>query len=194
MTNVKEQVQRLVGQAAPAEAGNLYLLAELSQEFALSLDVEETLQNAVATIIRFLDAEAASVFLLEDGELVCRASAGPSSITGMRLPLDRGIVGRTLASGVCQMVRDVRADPDFNVAVDHSTGFTTRSITRIATPPTISATATISPLPSIASIWLMNRRPSTPEGRKAIAILRTKRHDIALPWTIPSITAQNVRQ
>lgn len=128
MTTVKEQVQRLVGQAPPTEAGNLYLLAELSQEFALSLDVEETLRNAVATIIRFLDAEAASVFLLDGQELVCRASAGPAPITGMRLPPGRGILGRTLATNMCQMVRDVRADPDFNTAVDRSTGFVTRSI------------------------------------------------------------------
>jgi sigma-B regulation protein RsbU (phosphoserine phosphatase) len=126
MTSVKDQVHRLVGETP--DAGDLYLLAELSQEFALSLDIEETLRNAVATIIGYLDAEAASVFLLEGQELVCRASAGPSPITGLRLPMAHGIVGRTLATGMCQMVRDVQADKDFNVSVDRSTGFTTRSI------------------------------------------------------------------
>ena len=126
MTFSKEQVHRLVDEA-PA-AGDLYLLAELSQEFALSLDIEDTLRNSVNTIIRYLDAEAASVFLLDGDELVCRASAGPSPITGMRLPLDRGILGRTLSTRMCQMVRDVSTDPDFNKIVDHNTGFTTRSV------------------------------------------------------------------
>lgn len=128
MSSVKDQVHRLIAQAPAGDAGDLYRLAELSQEFALSLDVEETLHNAVWTIIRFLDAEAASVFLLDGQELHCRASAGAAPITGMRLPLDRGIVGRTLATGRCQMVRDVRTDPDFNITVDRSTGFTTRSV------------------------------------------------------------------
>jgi len=137
MNTVKEQVHRLVSETRPAEAGDLYLLAELSQEFALSLDIEETLQNAVATIIRFLDAEAASVFLLDGQELVCRASAGPTSITGMRLPSGRGILGRTLVTNTCQMVRDVRTDPDFNQAVDRNTGFTTRSI--MCTPLQVQA-------------------------------------------------------
>ncbi len=61
-------------------------------------------------------------------------------------------------------------------------------------PPRISATATTMPLPSSASIRLMSRNPRIAEGRKAIRILRTKRHDSGLPLTIPSSTAQKVRQ
>ncbi len=42
-----------------------------------------------------------------------------------------------------------------------------RSITRMATPPSSSAQATIVALPSIASIRSISRKPSTAEGRKA---------------------------
>ncbi len=112
-----------------ALAHQVHLLAELTQSFALSTEVDVNLQRAADATLDFLSCEAASVFLLEpDGEtLLCHASAGPVPITGLRLPKVRGIIGRTLASGESQMVRDVRNDPDFNQRVDHDTGFATRS-------------------------------------------------------------------
>src|SRR5689334_17153520 len=103
----------LGGDAPGGESRELFLLAELSQAFAQSLDLDQTLRSAADHITEFLDAEAASVFLLEGEELVCRASSGPSPITGLRIPKSAGIVGKTLAEGGWKMVRDVRADPDF---------------------------------------------------------------------------------
>src|SRR5690349_14275187 len=103
----------LGGPSADGESREIFLLAELSQAFAQSLDLEETLRHAADHVIDFLDAEASSVFLLEGEELVCRASSGPSPITGLRLPKDAGIVGKTLAEGGWKMVRDVRQDPAF---------------------------------------------------------------------------------
>ena len=127
---LKDLMQGLLGggETAAGESREIFLLAELSQAFAQSLDIEETLRNAANHLIEFLDAEASSVFLLEGDELVCRASAGPAPITGLRLPKGAGIVGRTLAEGGWKMVRDVREDPDFYAAVDSKTQFTTRSI------------------------------------------------------------------
>jgi len=108
----------------------LGLLAEVVQSFASSLDVDETLHNAIEKFIQYLSAEAASIFLLnEDGqELVCRACAGPVDITGLRLPAAAGIVGKTVMTRASQFVRDVRVDPDFAHNVDQDTGFETRSI------------------------------------------------------------------
>ena len=109
---------------------HLALLAEISQKFATSLDITETLHTALGEIMNSLDAEAASIFLLEndDTELVCRACAGPIEITGLTLPADKGIVGKTVRDNEVQMVRDVRKDSNFAVSVDQKTGFTTRSI------------------------------------------------------------------
>ena len=108
----------------------LSVLAEMVQSFASSLDISETLTNAIEKFIDYLDAEAASIFLLENEnkELVCRGCAGPVDITGLRLPATAGIVGKTLLSRQCQMVRDVSKDPDFDQNVDEDTGFVTRSI------------------------------------------------------------------
>lgn len=105
-------------------------LAEVSQCFAASLNIQETLQNAIRQFLVYLDAEAASIFLLEndDTELVCMDCAGPVDITGIRLKADQGIVGKTVQSKCCHMIRDVRQDTDFARSVDEASGFTTKSI------------------------------------------------------------------
>jgi len=128
-STLKDRMHGLLGgSAAAGESRELFLLAELSQAFAQSLDLDETLRAAADHIIDFLEAEAASVFLLEGEELVCRASSGPAPITGLRIPRTAGIVGKTLAEGGWQMVRDVRQDPAFYAAVDDKTKLQTRSI------------------------------------------------------------------
>ena len=103
----------------------LGLLADITQSFAFSLDIDETLQNALERFLEYLHAEADSIFLLEnnDTELVCRGCAGPVDITGLRLPADAGIVGKTVTSRSCQIVKDVSKDPNFSQNVDKDTGF-----------------------------------------------------------------------
>ncbi len=116
--------------AAPFEGRVLTMLADLSQALAVSIDIEQTLSQAVTRIADCMQAEAASVFMLDADQqtLECRACAGPVNVTGLRLPVGAGIVGRTLEQNRCQMVRDAGADPDFAGKVDERTGFRTRSV------------------------------------------------------------------
>jgi sigma-B regulation protein RsbU (phosphoserine phosphatase) len=109
---------------------HLALLARMSHEFASSLDIDETLNNAIAQMMVYMNAEAGSIFLLEndDTELVCRACAGPIQLIGLRLASTQGIVGSTVQENRVHMVRDVSKDPNFTTQVDEQTGFTTRSI------------------------------------------------------------------
>ena len=126
-----KNVQDLFENAEEASLGDqLALLAEITQSFAFSLDIDDTLNNALQRFMEYLDAEASSVFLLEnnDTELVCRGCGGPVDITGLRLPASKGIVGTTVVSKTCQMVRDVSKDPNFSQNVDKDTGFVTKSI------------------------------------------------------------------
>lgn len=118
-------------QAGPSLDGQIAgLLAGLTHDFATSLNVEETLQNAIDQIINYLNAEAASIFLLDDQRraLVCRKCAGPVDITGLRLHPEQGIVGEAVRSNRIQIVRDVSHNPSFAAGVDQDTGFVTRSI------------------------------------------------------------------
>ena len=115
------------------EAGfldHLEFLAQLSQSFVTSLDLEATLEQALRGIIRFLKVEAGTLFLLEeDGQaLVCRASIGPVDIRGLRLRSDEGIVGRSVRRNSVEVVNDTRADANFLNRVDQESGFITRLI------------------------------------------------------------------
>jgi len=108
----------------------LTFMAEVSQKLAVSVDLSRTLRESTAYVAEYLDAEAVSVFLMDPGGdmLECRACQGPVDILGLRIPVGQGIVGRTVASRSCQMVRDAYADPDFSEQVDGATGFRTRSV------------------------------------------------------------------
>jgi len=126
-----ERAKLLVENGKPPHlAGDLELLAAISQDFAGSPAMSETLANAIRQIMAYMDTEAASIFLLDAAreKLTCLACAGPVSIEGLTIAKNQGIVGRALANACVQMVRDVSADGDFSSAVDDSTGFRTRSI------------------------------------------------------------------
>jgi sigma-B regulation protein RsbU (phosphoserine phosphatase) len=123
-----------MGDAAVLEAGDFEgafaLLAEMTQHFADSVDLETTLGHALASISAHVGAEAGSLWLVEsDGaEVVCHACVGPSPINGLRLPVTEGIVGRSVRENVCQRVLDVAKDPNFSQKMDDESGFHTRSI------------------------------------------------------------------
>jgi sigma-B regulation protein RsbU (phosphoserine phosphatase) len=110
--------------------GAFALLAELTQDFAEALDVESTLERALASISTHVGAEAGSLWLLDEPEanVSCMACVGPSPITGMRLPVTEGIVGKSVRENVCQTVLDVAKDPNFSQKMDAESGFVTRSI------------------------------------------------------------------
>lgn len=109
---------------------HLDLLAEISEAFATSQDIDTTLQRALERVMDYLHAEAASLFLLQDGGRVlrCRACAGPMDIKGLELAGGRGVVWRAVHEDRVLRVRDVRQEASFNPAVDAHTGFETRSI------------------------------------------------------------------
>jgi len=111
-------------------ADGFALLAEMTRDFAASLDLEATLRRALASIARHVGAEAGSLWMLEPGgrELLCVASAGASPITGARLPAGEGIVGRCVRANASERVLDARVHPDFSPKIDDQSGFLTHSI------------------------------------------------------------------
>ena len=108
----------------------LELLVDIARGFSSSLDISQTLRNAIKQFMEYMNAEAASIFLLENDatELVCVECAGPVDITGLRLSAGQGIVGKTVTMRSCQMISDVLKDTSFAKTVDMGTGFQTRSI------------------------------------------------------------------
>ena len=127
-----EAVESLV--SVTTEEGEVHshlgLIAAMTREFTTTRDAGVMAKTGLERITKYAGAEASSLFLLDDsgGELVCSACFGPVDITGLRIPSDAGIVGRSFQDRSGQMVRDVTADKDFGAMVDEQTGFTTKSI------------------------------------------------------------------
>jgi sigma-B regulation protein RsbU (phosphoserine phosphatase) len=132
-------------------AGAFELVAEMTRQFADTLELETALRQALSRIAEHLDAEAGSLWLLDESGkvLVCRASIGPNQVTGVSLPISEGIIGRSVREDACQSVIDVRTDPHFASKVDEQSGFLTRSL--------LCAPLSVSKRP-IGAIELVNKK------------------------------------
>jgi sigma-B regulation protein RsbU (phosphoserine phosphatase) len=119
-------------------SGHLELLSKMSGHLAVTLNLEETIQKALDLIVKFVKAEGGALFILEEkfNTLICKASAGPVDIRGIRIRSGEGIVGQCVSVDTSRIVRDVQQDPNFDQTVDESTGFQTRSI--LCAPMTVN--------------------------------------------------------
>jgi sigma-B regulation protein RsbU (phosphoserine phosphatase) len=119
-------------------SGHLELLSKMSGHLAVTLNLDETIQKALDLIVKFVRAEGGALFILEErfNTLVCKASAGPVDIRGIRIKSGEGVVGQCVSEDQSRIVRDVRQDPNFDQTVDQSTGFQTRSI--LCAPMTVN--------------------------------------------------------
>lgn len=106
------------------------LLNEMNRLFASSLDLEETLNTVFYSILTSIQAEAGSVFLVEEGshDLVCRICQGPKDISGVRVPFGAGIVGYVAQSRQIDVTTDVKQDKRHYGQIDEQSGFTTKSM------------------------------------------------------------------
>ena len=106
----------------------------MNQEFALSLDLNETLQTALKVIIQRINAKAANVFLIDDKKKLfeCIASVGQNYLEEYSIPITDGVMGKSVAQKKCIRVGDVRKDvreiAEFYFDLDNKTNFTTYSV------------------------------------------------------------------
>ena len=113
---------------------DLALITQMNNELAGSLDLKETLQNALEVIIKRINAQAANVFLIEDKKQVfqCIASKYQAYLEDYEIPITQGVMGKATASKKCIRVGDVRKDvreiAEFYFDLDNKTNFTTYSV------------------------------------------------------------------
>jgi len=151
------------------EGGFRELLADLSEESRQFLEatelardhafrgmLDEALAAFTARLGQVLDAERASLFLVEAGRrsLVLRVAEDLPAQDEVRIDIGSGIAGAAAASGDPVRVDDAYADPRFNAEVDRRSGFRTRSI--LAVPIKDSAGRVF------AVAQLLNRRDGQP--------------------------------
>ncbi len=146
-------------------ARTLAFLADLSQAFAVSLDLRKTLPEALNRVADFMQAEGASLFLLEPATRVleCRICVGPVDMTGVRLAIGQGVVGLAVADNATQLVADAANDPRVWRAGDEGSGFVTKSL--LCAPLATAAGP-------IGAIELVNRRDGQPFGAEDAEMLR----------------------
>ena len=106
----------------------------MNNELAGSLDLKETLQNALEVIIKRINAQAANVFLIDEKKQVfqCIASKYQAYLEDFEIPITQGVMGKAAASRKCIRVGDVRKDvremAEFYFDLDNKTNFTTYSV------------------------------------------------------------------
>jgi GAF domain-containing protein len=116
---------------SPSPPHPLRRFSKASQAVHATHALDEVLTRVITELHSALDSEAASVALLDgsSGKMILHA-AGPVAerISGLRLPLERGIIGWVITSGRSAVVNDVSLDDRFWAEVDGYSGFETRSV------------------------------------------------------------------
>ena len=113
---------------------DLQIINKMNQEFALSLDFDETLNTARQVIIARLNAEAANIFLINNKtkKFECILSLQQEHLDQYQLDLTDGVMGRAVKQRRCIRVGNVRNDvreiAEFYFDLDNKTNFTTYSV------------------------------------------------------------------
>ena len=113
---------------------DLEIITKLNQEFALSLDLSETLKTALKVIVARINAQAANIFLINEKKkkFQCIASLHQDYLDEYELDLKDGVMGKAVEQKKCIRVgnvkKDVRDIAEFYFDLDNKTNFTTYSV------------------------------------------------------------------
>jgi len=113
---------------------DLQIINKMNQEFAMSLDLDETLSTALKLIIKRLNAQAANIFLINTRtkKFECIASQNQNHLDEYQLDLKDGVMGKAVEQKKCIRVgnvkKDVREIAEFYFDLDNKTNFTTFSV------------------------------------------------------------------
>ena len=113
---------------------DLEIITNMNQEFALSLELKETLNTALKVIINRINAQAANIFLINDQKkkFECIASINQDYLDEYELDLTDGVMAKAVEQKKCIRVGNVRKDvreiAEFYFDLDNKTNFTTYSV------------------------------------------------------------------
>ena len=113
---------------------DLEIVTKMNQEFAVSLDLNDTLKTALQVIIARINAQAANIFLINEKKkkFECIASLHQNYLDEYELDLKDGVMGKAVELRKCIRVGNVRKDvreiAEFYFDLDNKTNFTTYSV------------------------------------------------------------------
>jgi signal transduction histidine kinase/putative methionine-R-sulfoxide reductase with GAF domain len=119
-------------QRSERQARQLATLNRIGRTLTSSLDPERVPALIIEQVTTLLDAEEASLMLVDEatGELVFAYITGPigASLLGQRLPRGHGLAGYVVEHGRSVIVNDVQHDERFDNRTDKTTGYVTRTL------------------------------------------------------------------
>ena len=113
---------------------DLEIITNMNQEFAVSLELKETLNTALKVIIGRINAQAANIFLINEQKkkFECIASINQDYLDEYELDLTDGVMAKAVEQKKCIRVGNVRKDvreiAEFYFDLDNKTNFTTYSV------------------------------------------------------------------
>ena len=113
---------------------DLEIITKMNQEFAVSLDLNETLKTALQVIIARINAQDANIFLINEKKkkFQCIASLYQDYLDEYELDLTDGVMGKAVQEKRCIRVgnvkKDIREIAEFYFDLDNKTNFTTYSV------------------------------------------------------------------
>jgi two-component system sensor histidine kinase HydH len=153
----------------------LHTLLNFSALINSSLKIESVLNNAMKWAEEFMDAEASSIYELDEtkDELFIRLARGEKKdpVKGIRLKEGEGIAGWVVQSGQPMVVPDTSKEIKFSPKYDKITGFETRSL--ICVPLTLKGKI-------MGAIQVLNKRSQEPFNNADLEILTIMSHQIAV--------------
>eukprot|EP01084_Bolivina_argentea_P296382 510444_1 len=90
-------------------------------------NIENLIENVRKTVYKSVKCDKVALFMVDEirHELWCNAS---DDVAGIRLPLNKGIVGHTVTTGEILNITDAYKDLRFNPSVDKKTNYRTKTI------------------------------------------------------------------
>jgi signal transduction histidine kinase len=153
----------------------LNTLLKFSSIINSSLKIEDVLNHAMQWAEEFMDAEASSVYELDEekGEIFIRIARGSKKepVKLIRLKLGEGIAGRVVQTGRPMVIQDTRKEKNFNRKYDTKTGFETRSMICV---PLILRDKTI------GALQVLNKKSQKSFVDSDLELLTTMSHQIAV--------------
>jgi len=133
--------------------GSIEMMGRIFTLLSSSLEPNIVLKNTVECACKVLDAESASLFLIDPktDELYFEIAIGPigSKISRMRLGVGEGIVGKSVMNREIIINNEVKLDPQHSKRVDDIAGHVTR---HIICAPLMSRGAVIGALEAVNSL------------------------------------------
>lgn len=153
----------------------LHTILEFSALINSSLKIESVLNNAMKYAEEFINAEASSIYELDDEnkELFVRLARGEKKdpIKDIRLKVGEGIAGWVVQSGKPIVVHDVSKEKKFSDQYDKLTGFKTRSL--ICVPLILRGI-------TIGAIQVLNKKGKEPFSKADLEILTSMSQQIVV--------------